>query len=120
MKLKEVKDINIWIRDIIMLDLQIDKLIRGYDNYTNSCSNGFRGDMIEYTWKYMAFEKIWYKFILPNIKPSLKDKISEEDKKKLNELVFGNPEIKRLINKQNEIIKDYGKAKKISKHISEN
>lgn len=114
MKLKEVKDINIKIRNIIMLDLQIDKLIRDYDNYTNSCSNGFRGLMIEYTWKYMAFEKLWYKFILPNIKPSLRDEISEEDKKKLNELVFNNQEVIELINKQNEIIKNYGKAKKIA------
>lgn len=109
MKLKEVKDINIQIRNIIMLDLQIDKLIRCYDNYTNSCSNEFRGLMIEYTWKYMVFEKLWYKFILPNIKPSVRDKMPEEAINKLNELVFGNPEIKMLINKQTEIIKNYGK-----------
>ena len=114
MKLREIKDINIQIRNIIMLDLQIDKLIRGYDNYTNSCSNDFRGMMIEYTWKYMAFEKLWYKFIFPNIKPSLRDEISEDDKKRLNELVFNNPEIIELINKQNNIIKNYGKAKKIA------
>ena len=97
-----------------MLDLRIDNLIRGYDNYTNSCSNEFRGLMIEHTWKFMAFEKIWNKLIFPNIKPSLRDEISEEDKKKLNELVFNNPEIIELINKQNEIIKNYGKAKKIA------
>lgn len=112
MKLKEVKDINIQIRDIIMLDLQIDKLIRDYDNYTNSCSGEFRGLMIEHTWKFMVFEKIWYKLIFPNIKPSVRDKMLEEDEKKLNELVFGNPEIKELINKQNEIIKNHRKAKK--------
>ena len=109
MKLKEVKDINIQIRNIIMLDLQIDKLIRGYDNYTNSCSNGFRGLMIEYTWKFMSFEKIWNNLILPNIKPSVRDKMPEEAIRKLNELVFNNPEIIELINKQNEIIKNYGK-----------
>ena len=114
MKLREVKDINIQIRNIIMLDLQIDKLIRNYDNYTNSCSNGFRGLMIEYTWSFMGFKKLWRRFIFPNIKPSLRNEISEEDKKKLNELVFNNSEIKELIDKQNNIIKNYEEAKKIA------
>lgn len=114
MKLKEVREINIQIRNIIMRNTEINKLIYNYDNYTYSCSNGFKKEMIYSTWKFMAFEKIWHKLIFPNIKPSLRKEMTEDDKKKLNELVFGNTEIIELINKQNEIIKNYGKAKKIA------
>lgn len=109
MKIKDVKEINIKIRNVILSDKEIDRLIRDYDNYTASCSSNFKKSIIGYTYKYMSFEKIWNKFILPNTKPSVREKMSDEDKDKLIDLIFNNDEIKNLIDEQNKIIESHKK-----------
>lgn len=101
MKIKKVKDINLKIREIILQDEQIDRLIRSYNNYTCSCSSGFKRMLILETYSFKKFERIWNDYILPNIKPSGREKLPEEAVQQLNELVFGNLEIQELINEQN-------------------
>lgn len=100
MKIKKVKDINLKIREIILQDEQIDRLIRDYDNYSCSCSYGFRKRLILETYSFKKFERIWNDLILPNIKPSVRGKLPKEAVQRLNELVFGNLEIQKLINMQ--------------------
>lgn len=98
MKNKKVKDINLKIREIILSDEQIDRLIKDY--YTWSCSYSFRKIMIGETWSFKKFEKIWNDFILPNIKPSVREKLPAEAEQRLNELIFCNLEVQELINEQ--------------------